>query len=152
MSGFRYESLHGVSTPSRAACVALSWVYCRGMTALAVRPNPLPTTTSRNREPARVEDFDGFAPPEHTTPLSAIVRRSFCAVEGVATRVEARDWVGGPVLEVTIQDEGHELVLAFFGRRAIAGIETGAYLCAAGVVGRHRRRAIMLNPRYWLAR
>ncbi len=100
----------------------------------------------------RTDRPDGLTPPERTTPLSAIVRRQSCAVEGVVTDVAVRSWVGGPVLEVTLRDEGHELVLAFFGRSAIAGIEPGSYLCAAGVVGRHRCRPIMLNPRYWLAR
>jgi hypothetical protein len=42
------------------------------------------------------------------------------------------------------------LCLAFLGRRRIAGIEPGRQLTAAGTVGFHHGRRVVLNPWYWL--
>jgi hypothetical protein len=58
--------------------------------------------------------------------------------------------VGIPVLEVTLSDATGDLCLAFLGRRHIAGIDSGRELTAAGTLGIHRGRAVVLNPRYWL--
>jgi hypothetical protein len=96
-------------------------------------------------------DLEGLAPPHNITPIGAVRARQVHAVEGVVTSVAPRQWVGGPVLEVTLCDDGHELLLAFFGRYAIAGVEVGTCLYAAGMVGRRRRQLAILNPRYWLS-
>jgi hypothetical protein len=105
-------------------------------------------------EPVRARRRDaesGLTPPGHVTPIAAVAPRQPHAVEGVVTDVSLRDWVGGPVLEVTLHDDGHALLLVFFGRPAIAGVEVGACLYAEGMVGRRRGQLTMLNPRYWLS-
>jgi hypothetical protein len=94
-------------------------------------------------------DVEGLTPPGDVTPLGAITARHVHAVEGVVTSVAPRQWIGGPVLEVTLCDDGHELLLAFFGRSTITGVEVGTCLSAAGI-GRRRGQLVMLNPRYWL--
>lgn len=65
-------------------------------------------------------------------------------------RVESRAWVGGPVLEATVGDGSGSLALAFLGRRAVAGVEPGRALVAAGTVAVHAGRRVVMNPLIWL--
>jgi hypothetical protein len=71
-------------------------------------------------------------------------------VAGVVTVAELAPWAGGPVLEVTVDDGTGELLLAFTGRRELAGVAPGRRLAAAGVVLVHRGRRALMNPAYWL--
>ena len=123
------------------------------MTLSLIRPDTLSAQRSTARQ-ARHDELDALGdvltPPARTTSIGDVVTRHRHGVEGIVTDVSMRQWVGGAVLEVTLHDDGHELVLVFFGRRSIAGVEVGSHLCANGVVGRNRGRAVMLNPRYWL--
>lgn len=94
--------------------------------------------------------MDPFVVPGVTHALADAPRRARVVVEGTVWTGDGVDWVGGPVLEVTLVAGGAQLVLVFLGRRHIAGIEPGRRLVVSGTVGLHRCRRVMLNPQLWL--
>lgn len=57
-------------------------------------------------------------------------------------------FVDQPALEVVLVDETGGLLLVFFGRRQIPGIELSAQLEATGVAGMHRGYLALVNPLY----
>jgi hypothetical protein len=77
--------------------------------------------------------------------------RSRAVVRGTVRAIEPVAWAGGPVLEVALADGAHTIVLVFFGRHAIGGLSLGQAVTAAGTVGTHRGRRVILDPLIWLA-
>jgi hypothetical protein len=71
-------------------------------------------------------------------------------VAGQVAAVVAARWAGGPTLEVTLDDGTGTLLLAFVGRRRLAGVEPGRRLAAAGTVVLRYGRPMLMNPYYWL--
>ncbi len=109
--------------------------------------------TAREDAPRTVPlDFDPFVVPSHFTALAAVLPRARTAVAGTVEVVSCRNWVGGPTLEVTLEDGTGSLVLAFLGRRRVAGIRIGRTLVAGGTVIRRRGRNVILNPYVWLTK
>jgi hypothetical protein len=51
---------------------------------------------------------------------------------------------------VVVDDSGAVVTLVFLGRRSIAGIRSGAYMAADGMVGKHEGKLAMINPLYEL--
>lgn len=94
--------------------------------------------------------LDPFTVPQPTATIAAADQRARVVVAGMVVRVESVRWVGGPVLEVDLQDLTGTIGLVFTGRHAIAGVGPGAVLAAAGTVGRRRGRSVILNPQMWL--
>jgi hypothetical protein len=45
-------------------------------------------------------------------------------------------------------EHGGSIVVVMFGRRSIGGVRLGTLLRVDGVVGTHRGRPTMLNPRF----
>jgi hypothetical protein len=88
--------------------------------------------------------------PSVTVGIGEARRRESVVFAGIVVGVECRRWVGGPVLEVHLRDQTGVVDLVFFGRRAIGGVVQGAFLTAAGTVGRHAGERVILNPCYWL--
>ena len=86
--------------------------------------------------------------PSHSVVDASV--RSRVVLHGLVLDVHGADWVGGPVLEVTLSDGTGYVRLAFLGRRRIGGIELGRALTVAGMVGMRRGRALLMNPHYWL--
>jgi hypothetical protein len=109
-------------------------------------------TPAQGVDPVARATQDPFTVPGRTHPIGAVVHRDRVVVTGIAVRVTAVRWVGGPVLEVDLRDETGSLRLAFVGRRGIAGVQPGALLTVAGVVGRHRGEPVVFNPFLWLGR
>lgn len=108
------------------------------------------TTHSAPRHAWSTGEPDPFVAPVRSHWVAEAPARSRVIVRGVVRDVRATRWVGGPVLEVALSDSTGKLRLAFLGRRRIAGIEDGRELTAAGAVGFHRGRRVVLNPWYWL--
>lgn len=94
--------------------------------------------------------LDRFAPPVATSSIGHAPPRACVIVDVRVERVELRSWVGGPVLEAMVEDGSGSLVLAFLGRRAVAGVEPGRDLVAAGTVAVHDGRRVIMNPLIWL--
>lgn len=109
-------------------------------------------TPVRLVDPVARATRDPFTVPRRTHPIGAVAHRDRVVVTGISVRVSAVRWVGGPVLEVDLRDETGALRLAFVGRTGIAGVQTGALLTVAGVVGRHRGEPVVFNPFLWLGR
>jgi hypothetical protein len=94
--------------------------------------------------------IDPFTAPEATHSLGAAPLRSRAIVRGSVDAIEPVTWAGGPVLEVTLGDGADRIVLVFLGRHALGGVEPGQQLTAAGTIGTHRGRRVILNPIVWL--
>jgi hypothetical protein len=67
----------------------------------------------------------------------------------VATAGPVR-WTGGQVLEAEITDGTGSITLVFLGRDHLGGVEPARRVVAAGTLGRHRGRKVILNPQIWL--
>lgn len=100
--------------------------------------------------PSSARPVDLFAIPAATTSIADAQPRARVVLDARVARVERCEWVGGPVLEVTVEDGTGRVLLAFLGRRGIAGVERGRRLVAAGTVGAHMGRAVVRNPIVWL--
>ena len=73
-------------------------------------------------------------------------------VAGRVGSVQTAHWAGGLVVEVTLVDGDASLVLVFFSLARAAGLQGGDRVVARGTIGRHRGRAVMLNPATWCRR
>jgi hypothetical protein len=123
------------------------------MTSLAVSTQANAQSTPPSTPvplPSGRREFDPFVPPTDLTSVASIWPRSRVAVAGTVAEVSGADWVGGVVLEVTLEDATGSLVLTFFGRHSIGGIEPGRRLIAGGTIVRHRGRQLIMNPYVWL--
>jgi hypothetical protein len=98
-------------------------------------------------DPAR---HDPFVAPAATALLAQVAPRDRVVIDVVVRDVQVCAWVGGPALEATVDDGTGRVVLVFLGRRAVAGVEPGRHLVAAGTVSRHTDRTVVLNPAVWL--
>jgi hypothetical protein len=99
--------------------------------------------------------FDPFLPPTATHSLATAPLRAPVVVPGQVARTDEVAWAGGPVLEVMLTDDGNRngtavLTLVFFGRQPV-GIEPGCRLLAAGTIGIHQARRVILNPQLWFS-
>lgn len=94
---------------------------------------------------------DPFEAPRPTHDIGSAAVRNRVVIAGLVVKTEAARWVGGPVFEAVLHDLTGSVVLVFLGRRSIGGVEPGAVLTAAGTVGQHSGRSVVLNPRVWLA-
>lgn len=108
------------------------------------------TSTTNPPAPVMHGDPDPFVVPKRSHRIGDTPVRSRAVLEGLVVDVTVAHWAGGPVLEVTLTDGTGEIVLAFFGRHAIGGIELARMLTVAGTVGLRDGRRLILNPTYWL--
>jgi amino acid transporter len=98
-----------------------------------------------------VTDDGRFAQVADTTPISALQPRQRAKVAGRVHAVRIQPWSGVPALECTLTDaSGADLMVAFLGRREIAGIRTGTLIVVEGMIAQRRGRVAMLNPEYEL--
>jgi hypothetical protein len=107
-------------------------------------------TWTEASDPVTSAMCDPFTVPPASHPIEALVPRSRAVVAGIVVRAEEVRWVGGPVLEVDLQDQTGTLTLALFGRHEVCGVHPGALLTVAGAVGRRDGRLVILNPGLWL--
>jgi RecG-like helicase len=86
-----------------------------------------------------------------TTPIADLEWRNRARVAGrvKSLRLQPRSEV--PTLECVLVDEsGATITLVFLGRRSIAGLRSGTYLAADGMVGKYQGKVAMINPLYEL--
>ena len=93
---------------------------------------------------------DTLNPPADVTPIGSVRCRQRAAVRGTVAAASATRWTGGPVLEVEIEDPTGLLLVAFFGRDHIAGVEAGHRLTVEGVPVRRYGRPVLMNPLFWV--
>ena len=106
--------------------------------------------TSHLRHPRSAEqptaDLDARA---EAVPIAPIIPRQRAKVAGRVRSIQVQPRYGIPTLELTIiPNAGDSLVVVFFGRRRIAGVQPGARVCVEGMVGSRSGRLSMLNPVY----
>lgn len=80
--------------------------------------------------------------------IRALSTRKKARVTGRIKSLTVKPWGDGPSLEVQLADNGDELLVAFLGRRQIAGLSPGSHIAVEGVVGLVRGRLTMINPSY----
>lgn len=107
------------------------------MTLLSRRNDlaPPPTPPSPHTGPPRIADLEW---------------RQRATAVGRIRSVRVQPLAGIPTLQCTLVDESGGLLVVFFGRRRIAGIQPGTRMIVEGMVGAHDRHLAMLNPRYEL--
>ena len=84
----------------------------------------------------------------HTTPIPALHARQRARVFGRVKSLTVQPWGSVPTLEVQLTDDHGKLVVAFLGRRTIAGLEPGSRLVVDGTVSERRGQLVMINPSY----
>jgi hypothetical protein len=93
---------------------------------------------------------DTLNPPADLTPIGSVRYRHGAAVRGMVSAVRATRWTGGPVLEVELEDPTGALLIVFFGRHRIAGVEVGHRLAVEGMPVRRYGRPVLMNPLLWV--
>ena len=89
-------------------------------------------------------DGSVVAPPQ--LPIGDVRWRDVCRVTGTVRSLRVQPWANVASLEAVVVDDTGGLVLVFLGRRAIAGLDLGRKVTAAGRVGEHRGYLAILNP------
>jgi hypothetical protein len=77
--------------------------------------------------------------------------RSVTRVDGNLAAVRCRPVGSSPSLEAELSDGSEVIRLVWMGQQRISGIEPGRSLTVEGMVGVHRGRKTMFNPRYQLS-
>ncbi|HEY7069207.1 MAG TPA: hypothetical protein VH479_03795 [Acidimicrobiales bacterium] len=93
---------------------------------------------------------DTVHPPADLTPIGSVRYRERAAVRGTVAAARDTRWTGGPVLEVDIEDPTGSLMVAFFGRHHIAGVEPGHRVTVEGVPVRRHGHPVLMNPLLWV--
>jgi hypothetical protein len=88
---------------------------------------------------------------EITVP-GAAGRRPVVRVNGNLASVSCRPVGSSDSLVAELDDGSGRIRLVWMGQRQITGIEPGRPLTVEGVLGLHRGRKTMFNPRYQLDR
>jgi amino acid transporter len=86
--------------------------------------------------------------PDDRTPVADLVFRQRAKVVGKVYSLKVQPWSGVQALELTLIDDTGAINVVFFGRKQLAGVETGTRMTVEGVVGEHRGKMAMLNPGY----
>jgi hypothetical protein len=83
-----------------------------------------------------------------TTPISALQPRQRARVAGRVRSITVQPWGNVPTLQVQLTDDQGKLVVAFLGRRQIAGLVPGSRIVVDGTVTDRRGQLVMINPDY----
>jgi amino acid transporter len=83
-----------------------------------------------------------------TVPISSLQLRQRARVAGRVKSVTVKPWGDSASLQVQLVDDHGKMVVAFLGRRQIAGIVPGAKLAVEGTVADLRGHLGMINPNY----
>jgi hypothetical protein len=82
------------------------------------------------------------------TPIGRVRPRQNVRVAGRVTSVTVQPWGSVPTLECELRDDTGRLVVAFLGRRQIAGVTPGARMVVKGVASERRGQLVIINPDY----
>jgi amino acid transporter len=83
-----------------------------------------------------------------TVAISGLSTRQHARVAGRVKSVTVKPWGDTASLQVQLTDDGGRLVVAFLGRRQIAGMKPGARIVVDGTVADIRGHVGMINPEY----
>jgi hypothetical protein len=83
-----------------------------------------------------------------TTPIPSLRARQRARVAGRVRSVTVQPWGNVPTLQVQLTDDQGKLVVAFLGRRQIAGLGPGSRIVVDGTVTDRRGQLVMINPDY----
>jgi amino acid transporter len=97
-------------------------------------------------------DLNCEPPPDGVIALGSVTWRERATVQGKVRTVSVTPISGVPALRAELCDATGGIVLMFYGRRHIQGIEPGATLRVEGMVGSDGNRLAILNPMYELVR
>jgi hypothetical protein len=122
-----------------------------GMPPAPREPLP-PGTVTPSLTPKAVHHVDCGPSSDGVTPLGSVAWRQRATVQGRVRTVSVTPISGVPALRAELCDATGGLVLMFYGRRRIQGIEPGAVLRVEGMVGSDGNRLAILNPLYELVR
>jgi len=86
--------------------------------------------------------------PTDRVPIADVSYRQSVRLAGKVYSVRVQPWSGVAVLELTLIDDTGAMQVVFFGRRELPGVTTGTKLVVEGMVGEHRGKMAILNPRY----
>jgi hypothetical protein len=92
------------------------------------------------------EDLHAVVP--GAVPIGALSARQKACVVGRVRSLTVRPWGDVPSLEVQLADEHGKLVVAFLGRREIAGLSPGSQIAVEGMVALLGGQLTMINPEY----
>ena len=109
-------------------------------TAAAMAPAPATSAGDERLTPT----------PEGVTPLGSVIWRERATVQGRVRTVSVTPVSGVPALRAELCDPTGGIVVMFYGRRKIQGVEPGATLRVEGMVGSDGNRLAILNPLYEL--
>jgi amino acid transporter len=85
------------------------------------------------------------------TPIAELEWRTRARVAGRVKTLRLQPRSEVPTLECILVDQsGASITLVFLGRRSIAGIRSGSYVAADGMVGKHQGKLALINPLYEL--
>ena len=90
------------------------------------------------------------APPPGCVTVSRVQPRQHAKVVGRVRSMVIKPWGTAPTLECTITDGTGRLVVAFMGRREVAGLEPGTRIMVEGTAALRRGQLVMINPAYEL--
>jgi amino acid transporter len=83
-----------------------------------------------------------------TTPIPALLPRQRARVAGRVKSLTVQPWGDVPTLQVQLTDDQGKLIVAFLGRRQIAGLIPGSRIVVDGTVTERRGQLVMINPDY----
>jgi amino acid transporter len=122
-----------------------------GETVDAIRTDTAPVVPAHPAGPATTKgDLNCDPTPEGVTPLGDVTWRQRATVQGRVRTVSVTPVSGVPALRAELCDASGGIVVMFYGRRKIQGIEPGATLRVEGMVGSDGNRLAILNPLYEL--
>jgi hypothetical protein len=81
-------------------------------------------------------------------PIAEIVYRRRVQVGGRVRSLRVRPWGEHLAFEVVVADATGAIIVAFAGRRALAGVRLGSWLTVEGMVGLRDGKLVILNPAY----
>ncbi len=84
-------------------------------------------------------------------PIPTLRARDRARVAGRVRSLTVQPWGSVPTLECVIDDDKGRIVVAFLGRRQIAGIQPGARIIVEGTVAERKGRLTIINPTYEFA-
>ena len=81
-------------------------------------------------------------------PIASLQPRQRARVVGRVKSLTVQPWGNVPTLQVQLTDDQGKLVVAFLGRRQIAGLVPGSRIAVDGTVTERRGQLVMINPEY----
>jgi hypothetical protein len=113
--------------------------------------SPVPTPSEAEEAEERIDD-QLFSAIQGTVPISTLQPRQRARVAGRVKSLTVQPWGNVPTLQLQLTDDQGKLVVAFLGRRQIAGLGPGSRIMVDGTVTERRGHMVMINPEYEFVR